>query len=52
MGEYEIEFSHTAAKQFAALPHDVQRRLAPRIDALTQDARPTGVEKLEGAKNA
>lgn len=51
MAGYDIEFTHKAARQFAKLTPDVQRRLRPRIDALKDDPRPSGSEQLEGFKN-
>ena len=47
--KYEIRFKPSAAKQLAKLPNDVRERIAPRIDALSTDPRPAGVEKLAGA---
>ncbi len=35
-----------ALKEFRKLTGDVQRRIAPPIDALAADPRPVGVEKL------
>lgn len=49
---YEIEFSHKAAKQFADLETEAQRRLRPRIDALAEDPRPNGCKKLTDMKGA
>lgn len=49
---YDIEFSHKAAKQFAALESDVQGRIQPRIDALAADPRPEGCRKLTDMKGA
>jgi mRNA interferase RelE/StbE len=45
---YQIEFSKRAAKQFKALTLDIQQRLQPKIDALGEEPRPSGVVKLEG----
>ena len=45
---YTIEFSHRAARQFKDLPKQVQVRLKTRIDALSENPRPRGVEKLKG----
>ena len=45
---YTIEFSHRARRQFKDLPKQVQVRLKTRIDALSENPRPRGVEKLKG----
>jgi mRNA interferase RelE/StbE len=45
---YTVRFKPAAAKEFAKLPRDVQRRLTPRIDALAANPRPPGREKLSG----
>jgi mRNA interferase RelE/StbE len=45
---YTIEFSPRAARQFKDLPKQVQVRLRTRIDALSENPRPRGVEKLKG----
>ena len=52
MPPHELAFTHKAAKQFSKLTPDVQKRLVPRIDALGEDPRPNGCEKLEGESNA
>ena len=49
-GRYRVEFSRPAERQFRALPAEVQRRIAPRINALAQVPRPRGAEKLEGVE--
>ena len=48
---YKIEFSPRADRQFRNLPQKAQARLKPRIDALTNNPRPRGVEKLQGEDN-
>lgn len=45
---YTIEFSRPARKQLAELPANVKVRLAVAIDALAENPRPQGVEKLSG----
>jgi mRNA interferase RelE/StbE len=45
---YEIRFKPSAAKEFAKLPPDVQRRIAPAIEGLAANARPRGAEELVG----
>ena len=49
MPTYRIAFAPRARKQFLKLPKAVQERLRPRIDALADEPRPTGVTKLKGA---
>jgi mRNA interferase RelE/StbE len=46
--DYQLEYSRAALKQLKALPINVQKRIQPKIDALTEDPRPNGVVKLEG----
>ena len=48
---YRIEFTPAADRDFRGLPHDVQRRLRPKIDALAGSPRPHGVETLAGEKD-
>lgn len=45
---YRIEFTHPARKELADLPRKARERIAPRIDALSVNSRPRGVEKLKG----
>ncbi len=45
---YSIEFAPAAKRQFDKLPKDIQQRLAPRIEALASDPRPSGCMKLSG----
>ena len=45
---YTIEFTRRAEKEFRALPPEIRRRLAPKIDALKLNPRPRGVKSLEG----
>jgi len=46
---YRIEFLGSALKQLRALPRDIQRRIARRIDALAEDPRPTASQLLRGS---
>ena len=48
---YLLEFTSAADQQFRKLPKNVQARLKPHIDALTQNPRPSGIEKLKGEEN-
>ncbi|MBI3457305.1 MAG: type II toxin-antitoxin system RelE/ParE family toxin [Candidatus Rokubacteria bacterium] len=43
-----VEFKPSAAKALTGLPRADQRRIAAKIDSLTTNPRPHGVEKLEG----
>ncbi len=49
MGRYAVEVATSAVTALRDLPRTDQRRVAARIDALAEDPRPPGVEKLEGA---
>ena len=49
---YRLEFTSAADQQFRKLPAQLQARLKPHIDALAQNPRPSGVEKLKGEDNA
>ncbi len=49
MGRYAVEIATPAVKTLRNLPRPDQRRIAARIDALAENPRPPGVEKLEGA---
>ena len=48
---YTVEYSRKAAQQLRKLPRDIQKRLKPHIEALSQNPRPRGVKKLRGFKN-
>ncbi len=45
---YTIEFTPAAVRELAAFPQAIRRLIARKIDALTLDPRPPGVEKLKG----
>jgi mRNA interferase RelE/StbE len=45
---YTIEFSSLAERQFKKLPVSFQKRLTPKINALAENPRPSGIKKLEG----
>jgi mRNA interferase RelE/StbE len=49
---YRLEFTPSADRQFRKLPVQLQARLKPHIDALIQNPRPSGIEKLKGEDNA
>ena len=48
---YRIELKPSAARQLEKLPKAVQIKIGPRIDALSENPRPHGVEKLAGAED-
>jgi len=45
---YRILYKPSAAAAFDKLPRDIQTRLKPRIQALVENPRPHGVQKLQG----
>lgn len=45
---YTVEFLKTAERELAALPKDLQRQIARKIDALRDNPRPPGVKLLYG----
>lgn len=47
---YSITFARAAERQFRNLTANVQARLQPRIDALADDPRPRGAERLAVAR--
>jgi len=49
---YRLNFTPGADRQFRKLPKQVQAHLRPHIDALVQNPRPPGIEKLKGEDNA
>ena len=49
---YTIRFRPSATRSMRKLPRSVQVRLKPRIDALAENPRPPGVDKLAGEENA
>lgn len=46
MASYAVEFKPSAARQFRRLDRPIQVRISSAIDALAQNPRPSGVEKL------
>ncbi len=48
MAEYEICFKESVEKDFRAIPKKDLRKILDRIEALSQDPRPPGHEKLTG----
>jgi len=49
--DYTVHVKSSAKKEIAALPTDVQHRVAERIDKLQFDPRPPGCSKLAGAED-
>ncbi|HEY8175832.1 MAG TPA: type II toxin-antitoxin system RelE/ParE family toxin [Gemmatimonadaceae bacterium] len=48
---YTVSFTASAAKDIRALDEDMRRRVGRAIDALADNPRPSGVEKLKGDDN-
>lgn len=48
MASYSLEIKRSAAKELADLPPKDRGRIIVRIQALSDDPRPAGVEKLSG----
>ncbi len=48
---YSIEFAPSAERQYRKLPRQVQIRLRPYVDALAEEPRPHGVERLSGEQS-
>lgn len=48
---YRVEFKPSAAESFRKLPKSAQRRITARLEALRENPRPQGVEKLKGKKD-
>jgi mRNA interferase RelE/StbE len=46
MSGYPIEFAPTAYRQFSKLDAAARKRIAPFIDALSEDPRPAGAKRL------
>jgi len=45
---YRIELRESARRELAALPREVQRRVARALDRLAENPRPAGAKMLEG----
>lgn len=48
MASYSLEIKRSAAKELAQLPPKDRGRVIARIQALAEDPRPVGAEKLSG----
>ena len=45
---YAIQFKPLALRQLEKLPHDIQKKLAAKIEVLRDDPFPAGCKKLAG----
>ncbi len=52
MSLYQIEFLPCARKELSSLHRDAQKRIGRKIDSLSINPRPHGVEKLEGKRGS
>jgi mRNA interferase RelE/StbE len=50
VANYELLIKRSAAKELEALPTTYRRHIAARIQKLSAEPRPPGVEKLSGAE--
>lgn len=48
MASYSIVFRQSVAKDFRQIPKKDVQRILKRIDSLSEDPRPAGVDKLSG----
>jgi len=48
MAEYKVYFKESVEKDFCAIPKTDLQKILRRIQALTEDPRPQGHEKLTG----
>ncbi len=48
MAKYRLGFKQSVTKDFRRIPDQDVHNILKRIDALTQDPRPVGCEKLSG----
>ena len=51
MADYAVVFARSARKELQNLDPQVARRIIKQIEALVTDPRPSGVVKLEGARD-
>ena len=51
MAEYRITFARSARKELDRLSADLAERVLQKIEALSENPRPSGVTKLKGQKN-
>jgi len=50
MASYRVEFKRSVAKDLRSIPRSDVRRILKRIDALADDPRPHGAEKLTSSE--
>ncbi len=48
MAKYKLSFKQSVAKDLRRIPNQDVKKILKRINALPQDPRPTGCEKLSG----
>ena len=48
---YRVQIERRAQKALNALPRDLRRRVAAKVDALAENPRPLGVRNLEGEED-
>jgi len=48
MGRYKIVFRKSVAKDLRRIPSQDLRRILATVDSLSEEPRPSGVEKLSG----
>jgi mRNA interferase RelE/StbE len=48
VGKYKVTIKPSAVKELDRIPKKILRQIVARIDALTDNPRPQGVEKLSG----
>jgi mRNA interferase RelE/StbE len=51
MADYAITFARSARRELETFDASIVRRVISKIDALTQDPRPSGSRKLQGEQN-
>ena len=51
MARFEVRIKHSVAKELLLLPRADNRRIVGRIQALAEDPRPHGCEKLAGKES-
>ena len=48
MGRYKIVFRKSVAKDLRRIPNQDVRRILATVDSLSEEPRPSGIEKLSG----
>jgi mRNA interferase RelE/StbE len=49
---YSIEFRPAALRDLRAIPKEMLLRVSRKVDSLSDNPRPSGVEKLSGSENS